>query len=64
MFFTDMVESKELDFFETANLLECDKNEKKQSINNDGFYELLQKNKDIFNYEIDVEKKEEQTSQK
>ena len=64
MFFTDMVETKELDFFETAELLECIENEKKESINNDGFYELLQKNKDIFNYEIEVEKKEEQSSGK
>lgn len=64
MFFTDMVETRELDFFETAELLECDIKDKKEKINNDGFYELLWKNKDIFNYEIEVEKKEEQTSQK
>jgi len=64
MFFTDIEKQKELDFFETVNMLECSKNEKKESINKNIFYELLQKNKDIFNYEIEVEKKEEQTSQK
>lgn len=64
MFFTDMVETRELDFFETAELLECDIRDKKEKINNEGFYELLWKNKDIFNYEIEVEKKEEQTSKK
>lgn len=64
MYYTDMVETKELDFFETAELLECNIKEKKEKINNDGFYELLAKNKDIFNYWIEVEKKEEQSSQK
>jgi hypothetical protein len=41
--------------------LECDIEEEKKKINNDWFYELLQKNKDMFNYEIEVEKKEEKT---
>jgi superfamily II DNA/RNA helicase len=64
MFLTDLVETRELDFFATAELLECDINEEKKKINNDWFYELLQKNKDMFNYEIEVEKKEEKTAQK
>jgi len=36
-----MVETRELDFFETAELLECDIKDKKEKINNEGFYELL-----------------------
>lgn len=64
MFFSNLIETNELDFFWTVKLLECDKNEKKQNIDKKGFYELIQKNKDQFDYEIEVEKTEENKSQK
>jgi hypothetical protein len=35
MFLTDLVETRELDFFATAELLECDIEEEKKKINND-----------------------------
>jgi superfamily II DNA/RNA helicase len=62
MFFTDLVSPKELDFFETVDLLECNEDEKKEEIDNKWFYELLQKNKDMFDNEIEIEKRQEQTT--
>ncbi len=64
MFFSNYITTRELDFFQTAGLLECNEDEKKLTIDNKSFYDLLGKNKDFFDYELEVEKKEEQTQQK
>lgn len=64
MFYSSMIDTKELDFFETVKLLECDKNEEKHKIDKSWFYELIAKNKDQFDHEIEVEQHEEQKSQK
>ena len=64
MFFSSYITTRELDFFQTAGLLECNEDEKKLIIDNKSFYDLLGKNKDFFDYELEVEKKEEQTQQK
>lgn len=64
MFFSNLVTTRELDFFETVSLLECKEDEKRYNIDKSGFYELISKNKDQFNYEVEVEKHEEQKSQK
>ncbi|EKD44447.1 MAG: hypothetical protein ACD_71C00130G0009 [uncultured bacterium (gcode 4)] len=63
MFFSNYITTKELDFFQTASLLECTEDEKKLAIDNHSFYDLLGKNKDFFDYELEIEKKEEQTQQ-
>ncbi len=64
MFYSNYITTRELDFFETAELLECDIMSKKYPIDNKSFYDLLSKNKDFFDYELEIEKKEEQTQQK
>jgi hypothetical protein len=64
MFLTDMELTRELDFFDTVKLLECDKSEKKYNIDKTEFYELIEKNKTQFDYKIEIEKNEEQKLQK
>gem|GEM_PF-5419571 len=64
MFFSNMIETQELDFFGSVKLLECNSKEKKYNVDKTGFYELISKNKDQFDHEVEVDKHEEQKSQK
>lgn len=60
-FLTDFNDSKELSFEEAIKILECKKDEKKQNIQLDSYYQLLTKNKNSFSQSLKEEDVSEHT---